>query len=632
MSLRKHHWVIFVIHSAAVCAAISIAWLLRFDFSLPDRQLLLLAAPILVAVRWAAMYRYHLTHGYWRHTGIGDVEDLMRALLLGSVIFFFLIRVVFGIRAFPYSVYILETMLSFFLLAGLRVGARMIAQRRAVQRLGDPVPVLIVGAGEAAVLLLQAMKQTNFVAVGLVDDDQSKQKLKFGGVSVLGRIDQLPLLVRRHVVSEILIAIPSATGVQMLHITDSCRQAGVPFRAVPCLASLVSGKLNIEELHDVNLDDLLGREPVVDEPDSGDGGLRDRVVMVTGAAGSIGSELCRHIIRCRPKKLICLDQSETPLFHLQQSFLQQGGVDIVYSVADITDTDNMRYQLSRHCVEVVFHAAAYKHVPMTEANPHEGLKNNVFGLLDLVEVAEQCGCEEFVLISSDKAVNPSSLMGCTKRLGEMIVGSRPASHMRCVSVRFGNVLGSQGSVVPIFQEQIRSGGAVTVTHPQMTRYFMTIPEAAFLVLKAFTVGEHGDILVLDMGKPVRIVDLARTLMRVLGKTESEVRIVYSGMRPGEKLHEELFYSSETPSPTALAKVLRAQSHLPAWPLLCSQLRELRVAASSQGADQIRNRLKQIIPEYEWEPTAPLELVPNLVTYAMPAGLAEKTYASLSRPA
>jgi len=339
------------------------------------------------------------------------------------------------------------------------------------------------------------------------------------------------------------------------------------------------------------------------------------VVMVTGAAGSIGAELCKQILRFLPRKLICVDQAETPLFNLQQHALAGSNRNVVFSVADITDTEQMRRLLVDHEVQAIFHAAAYKHVPMTEANPYEGFKNNVFGLLHLVEAAEECGCQDFLLISSDKAVNPSSLMGCTKRLGEMIVGSRKMSQMRCVSVRFGNVLGSQGSVVPVFQEQIRTRRTVTVTHPDMTRYFMTIPEAVSLVLQAFAVGEHGNVLVLDMGQPLRIRDLAQALIRMSGLKEQDVAIVYTGMRPGEKLSEQLFYDSEVRRPTTISKIMCAESDLPGWTELRRQLDELAVAARSRSGDLIRLKVKRIIPEYQWEPALaalnpPAESVPS----------------------
>ncbi|HEY0797181.1 MAG TPA: nucleoside-diphosphate sugar epimerase/dehydratase [Acidisarcina sp.] len=554
------------------------------------------------------MYLFKLTHGYWRYTGLGDMKDLVKAVASGSIGFFVLLRLVAGVRAFPYSIYIVESLLSFLMLASLRVQARMILQSREARRVGARTRVLIVGAGSGAALLLNALKRKNYYAVGIVDDDPHKQKTKLAGVAVVGVVKDLPSLAERYRASEILIAVPSATGAQMLQITDFCGRSGLPFRAVPSLPDLIDGKVTISEFREVKLDDLLGRKPVVLDSSTVTTRLRGRVVMVTGAAGSIGSELCMHILRCMPKKLICVDQAETPLFNLQQQVMADASIEIVYSVADITDTERMRRQFVEHDVRVVFHAAAYKHVPMTEANPYEGLKNNVFGLMDLLQTAELCGCEDFVLISSDKAVKPSSLMGCTKRLGEMIVGARRTPRTRCVSVRFGNVLGSQGSVIPVFQEQIRNGRHITLTHPQMTRYFMTIPEAASLVLQAFTIGEHGDILVLDMGNPIRILDLAKTLLRVSGKLESDVPIIFTGMRPGEKLHEELFYDTEVRLPTSIPKVIRAQGPLPDWNTLHGTLRELQAAAYSEGPDLVRTRVKRIITEYEWEPTIEMELL------------------------
>lgn len=607
MVLNRRFGLVLFVHGVTICAAASAAWFIRFDFAMPEIQVLVKVLPILLLVRWATLSLFQLTHAYWRYTGVGDLKDLVKALVAGTIVFFFCIRMGLGIRAVPYSIYLLEMIFSFLFIAGLRVVTSLILEGRTSRRLGQPVTVLIVGAGSAASLLLEALKQTRYSAIGLVDDDPSKQNLKLRGVPVLGRVKDVPTLVRRHLVSEVLIAIPSANGSQMIHVMDACRQSGVPFRAVPSLSSLISGKLQIAELQEINLDELLGRAPVVTEIPKDLDAVSGRVVMVTGAAGSIGSELCRQIVHRSPLKLICLDQAETPLFNLQQHSLAESAVDIVYSVTDITDIKSIEYQLRLHKVDIIFHAAAYKHVPMTEANPYEGLKNNVFGVLDLVESAETCGCEDFVLVSSDKAVKPSSLMGCTKRLGEMIVGARP-SRMRCVSVRFGNVLGSQGSVIPLFQEQIRTGGLITVTHPQMTRYFMTIPEASALVLQAASVGTHGDILVLNMGTPVRITDLAMTLTRVMGKREDEVKIVYTGMRPGEKLHEELFYSDEVQVPTLLPKVIRAKSQLMDWSKLRMHLRELRSLNPQQGPDAIRVKIKQIIPEYEWhiaEPPPPI---------------------------
>jgi FlaA1/EpsC-like NDP-sugar epimerase len=458
-------------------------------------------------------------------------------------------------------------------------------------------------------MLLKGLRSTKYKAVGLLDDDPALHHSKVCGVPVLGGIDHLPEFVRQHSVKEVLIAIPSATGSQLLRISEYCIEAEVVYWAVPSLPSLLEGRHSITELRELNLDDLLGRDPVRLDSVGVRMRLQDSVVMVTGAAGSIGSELCKQIARYAPRKIVCVDQSETPLFHLQQMLLAETDIPAIFSVTDVGNKARMKQLMQAHQVRIVFHAAAYKHVPMVEANAYDGLRNNVFALMDLLEVAEECGCEDFVLISTDKAVNPSSLMGCTKRLGEMMAASRQEHSMRCVSVRFGNVLGSQGSVIPTFQTQIRNGCAITVTHPQITRYFMTIPEAVSLTLQAFTIGEDGDILVLDMGEPVSIVALAKTLIRISGKTEKEIPIVFTGLRPGEKLYESLFYESELRVRTVLKKVMRAKSKRMNWSILQHDLLKLQFAMRSHDDYQIRCMVKELIPEYEWTPAPVRKMQP-----------------------
>jgi FlaA1/EpsC-like NDP-sugar epimerase len=323
--------------------------------------------------------------------------------------------------------------------------------------------------------------------------------------------------------------------------------------------------------------------------------------MVTGAAGSIGSELCRQVLAYSPAKLIVLDQAETPMFYLQLQLTKQPAGDrVVYSVADVANTSRMRRILSEGAVDIIFHAAAYKHVPLVELNIRGALNNNVLAVPPLLDVAEECGCETFVLISSDKAVEPTSFMGATKRLGELMLAARPKKNMRCVSVRFGNVLGSQGSVIPVFKEQIEKESRVTITHPEITRFFMTIPEAVSLVLQAFTIGEHGDILVLDMGNPVRILDLAHSLIRQCGKSPSEIKIEFVGLRPGEKLHEDLFYPREKQLPTSNRKVKRTQSEIIPWPALWAHLEDLISLTNSGTEISIRAKMKEIIPEYSYQ--------------------------------
>jgi FlaA1/EpsC-like NDP-sugar epimerase len=452
---------------------------------------------------------------------------------------------------------------------------------------------------------------SNHVVVGLVDDDMKKQGIRIHGFTVLGTIEDIRNLVAAYQIEEILVAMPSVTGAQRARVIEHCLASGRKFKTIPGLGDLLAGRVMVEQLREVNLEELLGRDPVRLDLDAVRGDLAGRVVVVAGAAGSIGQELCQQILDCAPAKLICLDQAETPMFYLQLKLTQSKyGDRVVYSVADITDQPTIEGIFRAYGVQVIFNAAAYKHVPLMESNSAEALRNNVFGLISLLEAAEKTGCERFLLISSDKAVNPSSVMGATKRVGELILASRP-SKMRCASVRFGNVLGSQGSVVPFFQQQIRKEGRLTVTHPDITRYFMTIPEAVSLVLQAFTLGAHGDVLVLDMGEPIRIVDLARTLIRLSGSTEEDVPIIFTGLRPGEKLFEELFYSTETLLPTPHEKVQCTHGNLAPWPSLSQHLRELELLMCSGSDVSLRAKMQDIVPEYAYEgPVEPSVALPK----------------------
>jgi FlaA1/EpsC-like NDP-sugar epimerase len=367
---------------------------------------------------------------------------------------------------------------------------------------------------------------------------------------------------------------------------------------VPSLQDILNGRINLSQFRDVRLEDLLGREPVEIDLESVKRRIAGQNVLVTGAAGSIGSELCRQILHSRPGKLICLDHNETGIFYLQLELSkQESGSQLVFCVTDIGDRDRMSHLLAEHKPRIIFHAAAYKHVPMMETNVYEAVKNNVFALLSLLEIAEENACPSFVLISSDKAVNPANVMGATKRLGELIISCRPASLTRCVSLRFGNVLGSNGSVVPVFQKQIRDNQQLTITHPDIMRFFMTTREAVSLVLQGFAIGKHGDTLLLDMGEPVRILDLAKTLIRLSGKSEHEVGIRFTGLRDGEKLFEELSYPAEEIHPTPFPKIRRIRGTPHRGDDLARQLVQLRSVTSVNGAAAIRTKMKEIVPEY-----------------------------------
>jgi len=603
----KHRLVpIVLFHALLVFVSLVIAWLLRFEFRLPNLTLMLSVAPILILYRLAGMGRYSLLHGYWKHTGIHDVLEMAKAIAAGSAALIITLRYWLDVREFPLSVYILEAILTSVIVLGIRVIVRLRDLRaKPAQRTGDrrrSQRVLIAGAGFAAQLLIQELQGSGgrWEVIGCIDDDKMKTGAKIHGVPVLGTIEQIAALSAEHRVFEVLIAIPSASSAQMQRIVDVCDGARVKYKTVPSLRDFITGQSSVQQLREVNLEDLLGRDPVKLDLEPVQRRLVETGVLITGAAGSIGSELVHQVLQYQPAVLVCVDQDETGLFDLQQRLGSLPATTRVeFRLADVTNRERMRTILSDYKIDTIFHAAAYKHVSLSEQNLSEVLRNNVFGLLSMLDVAEEYGCGSFVLISTDKAVNPTSFMGCTKRIGELILAARPTATMRCVAVRFGNVLGSQGSVVPLFQKQIRTKKMITVTHPEVTRYFMTIPEAVTLVLQAFVVGEHRDLLVLDMGKALRILDVGRTLIKLSGLKESDVKIEFTGLRYGEKLHEELFYEHEKRRPTQVAKVTLARSSAGNWSNLKRQLNELLAINSAPSQSEIRGRMKLIVPEYEY---------------------------------
>jgi FlaA1/EpsC-like NDP-sugar epimerase len=608
--LRSHSWFVAIFQAALISFSLVLAWLLRFDYGLPYRRTLVVSVVILVVVRLIAIWRCGLLHGWWKYTGASDVVDIIKAVGSGSLAFMIVVH--YLIPGFPRSIYLLEALLTSGLLAGVRVFSRCLAElmRRDV---ASARRVLLIGAGVAAQTVISELKRPNsgYTIVGCLDDDCSKTGLKLGGVPVLGRVENLATWVERMSADEVLIAVPSASGNNMKRFVQTCEAAGVRFRTVPALRDVIDGRISVSAFRDVRVEDLLGRDPVEMDLDAVRGRIADRVVMVTGAAGSIGSEICRQIVDYKPAALLCVDQSETGIFYLERELSsRKKGPAQAFIVADIGDSDRMQKVFREHRPEVVFHAAAYKHVPVMESNVAAAVTNNVFSLLDLLNVAEENGCGSFVLISSDKAVNPTNTMGATKRLGELIIARRPSENMRSVAVRFGNVLGSSGSVIPVLQEQLRNGKPLTITHPEMTRFFMTIRESVSLVLQAFAVGNHGDTLVLDMGEPVNILELAYTLVRLSGKREDQVEVVFTGLRPGEKLTEELFYSEETVSGTSCPMIKKARSATRGWEELQSQLDELRGTLYIDGANPIRAKIKEIIPEYRYVPNAGLVQIRN----------------------
>jgi FlaA1/EpsC-like NDP-sugar epimerase len=611
--LRCRSFLVLILQAVLVGGSLVAAWLLRFEFHLPAAALLWSCVPVLIAIRLILMPLFGLMHGWWRHTGISDAVSIAKFVLAGSCIFTVLVRYGWGVTAFPVSVYALEAVLTFTLLSGVRVLSRLLAE--SVRLHQSAKRLLLVGAGHAAQMIIRETQEVDagYKVVGCVDDSPLKKRLRVLGVPVLGPVENLSALVGRFTVDEILIAIPSATSEQMRRLVERCKQSGVPFRTVPAITELIAGRATLGQARDISLSDLLGRVPVDLDMQEVQEKIRGRVVLVTGAAGSIGSELCRQIRGFKPRLLVCVDQNETAMFHLEQQFAQDGAschnvfchdpsrqdvfCNAVFAVADFTNAERMRRIFLAHDVEIVFHAAAYKHVPVMEANVDEAVSNNIFGLVSLLRVAEHSHCSTFAMISSDKAVNPTNVMGCTKRIGELILAAWPSHRLRCVSTRFGNVLGSNGSAIPLFQEQIRANQPITITHPEITRFFMTVSEAVSLVLLAFGIGQDGDILVLDMGEPLRIADLARTLARLHGKPDLELKFI--GLRPGEKLYEELFYSDERVFPSACEKIARTESHKPSWIELKRLLDELQLAVSLGGRPAILAALRHIVPQFTY---------------------------------
>jgi FlaA1/EpsC-like NDP-sugar epimerase len=597
--LQYRTWLVALFQAVLIFTSLVLAWLLRFDFSLPYRALLFSAAPLLIVIRLAAIGRFGLLHGWWRYTGVSDALDIVKAIAISSVAFLLVMRFILGVTAFPRTIYLLEALLSIGLLAGVRLFSRLLTESVS-EVTASRHKVMLIGAGSAAQIVIREINRLKdtYEVVGCVDDDESKLGIKLQGVPVIASVDQLPSLLAAHPVDEVLIAVPSATGKQMQRFVRICEQCGTRFKTLPALRDIITGQGSLREFRDVHLEDLLGRDPVEIDLRSVRKQIEGHVVLVTGAAGSIGSELCRQILEYRPSALLCLDQSETGIFYLEQELSKtRVAGELVFCVADVGDSERIRKIFAEYGPEAVFHAAAYKHVPVMERNVQEAVKNNVFALLNLLEIAEEHGCKSFVEISSDKAVNPTSIMGATKRIDELIIACRPANGMRCVSVRFGNVLGSNGSVIPLFQEQIRSGQPLSITHPEIKRFFMTGREAVSLVLQAFAIGKRGDTLVLDMGEPIRILDLARTLIRLSGRTEREVGIRFTGLREGEKLKEELFYATEEVHPTSFEKIKRIRSPLVSWSQLQRHLNELRSSLGVDGAEPVRRKIKEIVPEY-----------------------------------
>jgi FlaA1/EpsC-like NDP-sugar epimerase len=579
------------------------AFLLRFEFTIPSLFLrhLYFAVATWAVVKSLVFQLHGLHRGWWRFVSTPDLLRIASANIIGSLASG-LVILLFGPPGFPRSLYFLDFLLCFVATTGIRVAVRLLAEATAHSDPSDTQRTLVYGAGAAGVMLLRESRSNlslNYSIVGFIDDDRTKAGLRIQGVPVLGAGAKLAFLAVKHDIHQVLIAFPSATGVEMTRVLQFCQEARVRFRTVPSLAEIVKGPALATQIRDVAVEDLLGRNPVRLEENQIRGALQRKVVLVTGAAGSIGSELCRQIARFHPAGIVGFDIAESPLFEIEREMRQAfPGISFYPEIGSIQNRTRLDEVLRQYSPSIVYHAAAYKHVPMMEAHVFEAIENNVFGTYNVAIAAGEHGVEDFVMISSDKAVRPTNIMGATKRVAELLLLALQNGRTKYVAVRFGNVLGSNGSVIPIFKKQIAAGGPVTVTHPDMRRFFMTIPEACQLVLQASIIGQGGQICVLDMGEPVKIVELARNLILLSGlKPDEDIKIEFTGMRPGEKLYEELNTMLEDTVPTVHEKIrIFVGNGIPEGDML-AWLECLGEICQARDAGRLVVALKEIVLDY-----------------------------------
>ena len=614
--LRYRRIFIFLAHVGAFAVALVLSFLLANNMEF-KREWLTIQCPFLfiffIIIKVPVFGFFKQYRGWWRYVGISDLTGILRASLVSTFIIvglWFIVLEMPEVRqnlsvltGISQSIFVLDLFATILLLSGVRMAARLYYEEFKTEEGSRLKRLMIVGAGNAGEALLREihrMQVAHYQVVGFIDDDPVKRGIRIHGLPVLGMVEELAEICEQKNIEEIAIAMPSATHKQLRRVVQVCSGTKAHFMTVPSITDIASGKYKVSQIRDIDINDLLGREAVQLEFEQIESFLCNKVIMVTGAGGSIGSEMCRQVCKFKPKQLLLVEQAENPLFHIHGELLNNfPDLDLVAIICDIVDARRVDGIFAEYRPEVVIHAAAHKHVPLMEMNPGEGIKNNVIGTCTVAKAADKYGAANFVMISTDKAVNPTSLMGSSKRIAEMCIQSLNAtSPTKFVTVRFGNVLGSNGSVVPIFKNQIAKGGPVTVTHPDMQRYFMTIPEASQLVLQAAAMGRGNEIFLLDMGEPVKIVDLARELIILSGfRPDDDIEIVFSGLRPGEKLFEELNIEGEDMLPTRHPKISVSKNVEIDVEKLHQEVEKLIELAHKQDRDAIVAQVKKIVPEY-----------------------------------
>ena len=627
--IRYRRLLLLPVDTALVALSYVLAHLIRFDWTIPpdQREAVVVGLLVALAVKPAVFFLSGFYRRIWRYASIPDLIHILKTVSLACLLATLLTLFFSHFQGYSRSVPVIDWLLLNGLIMARSLGWRMFQEHCYARRAEEGEPVLIVGAGMGARLLVQEIRQNRDMklrVVGFLDDDSGKLGARVLDVPVLGKIPELTRLARYHGVKRVIIAIPSAPSKLIREVVRRCHAEGLKVQTLPAITDMLDSRRLAAQLRDVNLEDLLGRDPVRLDTERIAAYLTGRRILVTGAGGSIGSEICRQVARFNPRELILFDIAETPLHEIQLELQREfPGLKLAPVLADVRDRDQVLAVFEMTQPQVVFHAAAYKHVPMMEYHPTEAAKTNVFGTRNLAEAAEAAEVERFVMISTDKAVNPTNVMGASKRAAEMFVQAFDAeSATEFVTVRFGNVLGSNGSVVPLFREQIRRGGPVTVTHPDVIRYFMTIPEAAQLVLQAGSMGRGGEIFLLDMGEPVKIVNLAEDLIRLSGlEPYEDIEITFTGLRPGEKLFEELLIDGEGIKKTEHRKILVADARVPRLKEMERHLQELKFCVRKGQPELIVQKLKEVVPEYRPSRPGPrsadLKLHPKAVGSAEP---------------
>ena len=607
MKLNRERTVLMFFDILFINLTLWLSFTVRFEGSIPlvYRSNWLYYAVLVTSLRMVCFYFFSLYNSLWGYSSLPEMIQIIKAITASSVLIYLVDQVIFNPSPpIPKSIHFISLVINLFMVGGSRLAIRLrqemlnIFENRKKQRRR----VLVIGAGQAGALIIREMQQqpTPYLPVAILDDNFNKIKRYLHGVPVVGSIKQLPQAVREYQIDEVLVAIPSASKKRLREIVALARETGLPIRIIPGLLAAGNVKVTLDQVREVQIEDLLGREPVKLNVEEIAGYLKGERVLVTGAGGSIGSELCRQVARFEPECLLLLGRGENSIYEIDQELKETfPALRKTPVIADVRDRGRLEQIFREYRPTVVFHAAAHKHVPLMESAPDEAVKNNVFGTRNVAELSDKYGVKRFVMISTDKAVNPTSVMGATKRVAEMLIQllARKSKTKFC-AVRFGNVLGSRGSVIPLFQHQIAKGGPVTVTDPEMVRFFMTIPEAVSLVIQAGAMGEYGEIFILDMGEPVKIVDLAHDLIRLSGLVPGEdIKIEFCGIRPGEKLYEEILTSEEGTNATRHERIFVSKPNDLDPELFWEDLTYLEKWVATADRVKVVAKLKQMIPRY-----------------------------------